>query len=266
MSTRLPSKQPSDILTSGLGLVIALPREAAGLFGRVSWSPCGDQLRCCTVHQGGRPIRVVCSGPGPQNACRATRWLASRRARVIGSIGVSGALSRQVHTGDLVLADEIVRWTGEAYERVWPPHTAFFHSLQTQLREARLHVHSGRILSVERPVLTVEEKMTHAKGSRALAADMESAGVAQAAEEAGIPFFVLRAVSDPADMGIPGFVPDCLDSKGGIRAGYLCRQLIKNPFRLIVLFRVHKGFRSGLRQLEMAWKGPLQRVVIPVNP
>lgn len=209
---------------------------------------------------------MVCSGPGPQNAWRAARWLASSGARVIGSMGVSGALSRQVHAGDLVLADEIVRWTGEAYERVWPPHTAFFHSLYTRLREARLHVYSGRILSVERPVLTVEEKMRHAKGSQALAVDMESAGVAQAAEEAGIPFFVLRAVSDPADMGIPGFVPDCVDPKGGIRAGYLCRQLLKNPFRLIVLLRVHKGFRSGLRQLEIAWKGPLQHVDIPSNP
>jgi len=205
---------------------------------------------------------VVCSGPGPQNAWRAARWLASSGARVIGSMGVSGALSRQVHAGDLVLADEIVRWTGEAYERVWSPHTTFSHSLHTQLREARLHVHSGRILSVDRPALTVREKMTHGMQSRALAVDMESAGVAQAAEEAGIPFFVLRAVSDPADMEIPGFVPDCLDSKGGLRWGYLCRQLLKNPAWLVELLGLQRRFTLAMRHLKAAWEDPIQRALL----
>ncbi len=63
------------------------------------------------------------------------------------------------------------------------------------------------------PACSVAAKATLRAASGALAIDMESAAVAEAAAEAGVPFLVLRVIADPADRAIPpvalhGVAPD----------------------------------------------------------
>lgn len=197
-----------------------------------------------------------------RNAERAGRWLASNHMAVIGSVGVSGGLSPGIGKGDLVLADEIVHWTDKTYERVWKSDASFLNRLCGALEEDHIPVQLGKILTTKGPALTVREKAAHFRESGALAIDMESAGVAGEANNAGIPFFAMRGVSDPADMPIPNFVPDGVDSKGDIRLGYLCALLVKNPFGVMGLLRLQRGFNLAMRHLKAAWEGPLRRVLL----
>jgi len=252
-------------VTPGVGLVIALRREASALFGRVRWMDCGNGQSWGTTPHRDKTVTVVRSGPGIRNAQRAGRWLVSSHAAIIGSVGVSGGLSPRLGKGDLVLADEIILWNGETYERAWKSDASSVIPLFVALQENRVPVKHGRILTTKRPALTLREKAVHFRETGALAVDMESAGVAEEAKKAGIPFFALRAVCDPADMTIPHFISDCLDSNGNIRSTYLCGQLLKNPFGVVALLGLQRCFTLAVRHLKVAWEGrPLQQVLLRV--
>lgn len=215
----------------------------------------------CSMLQRGAPVHVVCSGPGIENAGAAARVLGSRGMTILGSLGVSGGLRPDLGAGDLTLADEIYERTADTYLRTWKADGFILDAVNEACQAAYLVVHRGAILTVERPVSTRAEKAMCFKKTRALAIDMESAAVAREADAAGIPFFALRAVCDPAAFSLPAFIPRCLDPNGGIRTLFLCGRLLKQPFAVVRLLRLQMAFGKALRGLNAAWQGPLSDVL-----
>ena len=56
----------------------------------------------------------------------------------------------------------------------------------------------------------------HGDGGAAVV-DLESAAFVEAADEAGVPWLVLRAVADTADESLPAWLDRCRDANGAIR-------------------------------------------------
>ncbi len=248
-------------MNQGLGLVVALPAEARALFGRCLRKQTGDRLWAVSTLNTGTPLVIICPGPGTRNAAAAARRLVSRGMTMLGSLGVSGGLSPGVAAGDLILSHEMLQHTGESYQLVWKADRRVLESMYDALGAVRLSVHLGASLTVEQPVLSREEKAICFRETGALATDMESAAVAREAQAAGVPFFALRAVCDPATVSLPVFIGDCLDQKGGIRTLYLCGRLFKRPLTVFQLLRMQRDFQKGLRHLRAAWQGPLKSVL-----
>jgi pyruvate/2-oxoglutarate dehydrogenase complex dihydrolipoamide acyltransferase (E2) component len=69
----------------------------------------------------------------------------------------------------------------------------------------------------------------------AIAADMESMGVAEAAQAAGLPFAVLRVISDGAEQGIPPAALAGTGPDGRTRITPVLRALIGAPWQLPAL-------------------------------
>jgi hypothetical protein len=72
----------------------------------------------------------------------------------------------------------------------------------------------------------------------AAAVDLESAEWAAAAAARGLPWIILRAVSDAAGEEMPALLNDCLDDGGAVRRGRLALRLFGQPSalpRLLVL-------------------------------
>ena len=84
-------------------------------------------------------------------------------------------------------------------------------------------------------IASPETKQRLHANTGALACDMESHAVAAAAEEAGVPFLVIRAVADPVGQAIPDWVLGNITEAGDPRYGAILAGLLKNPWDLPTL-------------------------------
>lgn len=120
----------------------------------------------------------------------AARAIAADKPRLVIACGLAGAVDAGLVTGDLVIAD---RANGIAAD-------------PALVAAARKHLPSaavGEIASTSSVATTPEAKQ---KLLPALAVDLETAAIAEAATAANIPWFGVRAIVDPVDLVLPDFV------------------------------------------------------------
>ena len=153
---------------------------------------------------------IAATGVGPRNAARAADPLcAEARPELLVGAGVAGALSEDLGVGDIFVARRVLDAAGDA-----PPPDPQLTARASAMPGSR----TGTLVSVERPLVTVSEKAVWgAQVDAPAAVDMESAAWARAAAEHGIPYVVIRAVSDGARDELPGYLSRCMDRHGGIR-------------------------------------------------
>jgi hypothetical protein len=104
---------------------------------------------------------------------------------------------------------------------------------------------SGTLVCVERPLVSASEKASWAaKVDAPAAVDMESSAWARAAAAHGIPYVVLRAISDHALDELPGYLSQCMDKDGGIRRWAVALHAMAEPSTIPVLRRMQHRVRD----------------------
>ncbi len=172
------------------------------------------------------------SGVGPEKAAEGARQLAAEGARALVSFGVAGGLAPDVAAGSLVLATAVIDGGATiATDADWRD------DLKAHLA-VDLPVALGPLVGVDRMVPSAEAKRRLHADTGALACDMESHAVARVARELGLPFMVIRAISDPVWQGVPKWVLKCLTPDGGVNGKALAWALAKRPWALPTLLRL----------------------------
>jgi adenosylhomocysteine nucleosidase len=219
-------------------------------------------------------IVVRKSGIGLQAARRQAEYLAEI-SELLVSCGVSGGLHPALKTGDLVLADRVLTWdpdhssTAARRQNDKPgPHklsptqalplsfgadAGLIDYIAEKLQENTIHFYRGPILCTPKPISTAASKLSAHRLTGALAVDMESRAVCEVATEAGLPFFCLRAVCDPANQTVADALLAAVDMQGNPRIGYLLAHLVRRPWLLRDMIRMASQFRQALIALERAW-------------
>ena len=130
-------------------------------------------------------VVVYCAGIGATNAARAARHAAQHdRPRLLVSAGLAGASDRSGKVGDVLRPAAVVdAETGKAFP-------------------AR-DTHARGVLVTVGSVVSRQRKEELARQYRASAVDMEAAAVGAIAQEAGVPFVSVKAISDPLDFPMP---------------------------------------------------------------
>ena len=82
-----------------------------------------------------------------------------------------------------------------------------------------------------------------AKAGSPAAVDMESAAWARACAEAGVPYLILRAISDTADEDLPGYLAGCMDAQGSIRRAGVASGALRHPGSIPALLRMRRARR-----------------------
>ncbi|MCD8121672.1 MAG: 5'-methylthioadenosine/adenosylhomocysteine nucleosidase [Clostridiales bacterium] len=164
---------------------------------------------------GGREAVVVRSGIGKVNAGVCAQVLVDRfGVSGIVNTGIAGSLCAQINIGDLVLSTDLVQHdmnaTGFGYPvGQIPQMPVFSFEADARLRALAkeccekvnpgLGVFEGRIVSGDQFISSGEKKDWLIREFSGMCAEMEGAAVAQAAWLNGIPFLIVRAISDKAD-------------------------------------------------------------------
>ena len=164
-------------------------------------------------------------------------------AQAVISIGIGGGLDPALQVGDVVIGAEVLH---EA--RRWPTDADWSARLAQRLPRATL----GAIHGSDEMVLAASEKARLRAESGAVLTDMESHVAAKIAAERGLPFVVLRVVSDTAAASLPSAVRQGLTEDGEMNLKGVLWALARGPWQLAGLIRTGRDAGLAFRALETA--------------
>lgn len=234
-----------------LAIVAALDREIAPLRRRLDEPRDRRRLGrggvAVTGLLGGKEIVIASLGDGPRRAVEGFERLAEGTPlRGVLVVGFSGGLTPDLAAGDLVVGETIRDARGDT------PRP------DRGLRAALPEASRGQIYSSERIVGRGDAKRELARAlgsSRRAAVDLESAALARAAAARGIPFTVVRAVSDAADEDLPLDFEACRDASGGVRLRSIVARALLRPACVPGLLRLGVVARRCAGALANAAEG-----------
>ncbi len=184
--------------TCDVAVVFALGIEAGGFVDRID-ERIALRGRGFTIRLGmfnSRRVAIVISGAGAENAARATEAvLDAHRPQWIVSAGFAGGLKPDISRNDIVMASGVVDPTSRELQI----------DLSVDPAELEKHpgVHVGRVLTVNRPIRTPEEKTALGEQYDALAVDMETFAVAEVCRKRQVRCLGARIVYDSVDERLP---------------------------------------------------------------
>jgi len=195
---------------------------------------------------GGVEVHLIKTGIGPSAAAAAAQAVLSEMVLdAVVSTGYAGALGA-AGIGDVILGTEILKWTTDHAQTCFSSDPALLANARQAADLARVPWLTGAVVTVENVIWRAEEKQALGKASGAVAVDMESAAIAQAAAAVGVPFILVRAVSDRAEENLPMDFNLWLTGGGRLRA---FAQLVRHPSILRALFQMKRQVEQGSQNL-----------------
>jgi adenosylhomocysteine/aminodeoxyfutalosine nucleosidase len=133
-------------------------------------------------------------------------------AQILLFSGVAGAVNPKLNIGDLIIATKLVQHDvditafGHAYGFI--PEGKLFTQASEKLNEIALNVASENDITLTRGIIATGDQFVASNERKefiknefnADALEMEGASVAVVCENLNVPFFILRAISDSANM------------------------------------------------------------------
>ncbi|MFW5836511.1 MAG: hypothetical protein ACOCVM_00780 [Desulfovibrionaceae bacterium] len=244
-------------------VILAMRAEARTAAATRGWRPSPHGPRLDAPLAANASISWIQAGPGAVRTDRAARAALAEGAELLVSLGVSGGLDPVLRPGDLAIASEVV----DAGDPAGPPLQT---SLQASSRLAELLRQSGRpamrgpVAATHSPLSRPGDKADLFRRCGALCVDMESLAAGRAATETGTPFLCLRAVSDPAERGLPRLATQALAADGSLHALQLIRGLALAPWTIFALARLGSEFSAAKRSLALAGRS-LERLAVELS-
>lgn len=190
---------------------------------------------------------LILSGMGREPARRAAQKLVEAGADCLAGFGTAGALAPELKPGDLVLAEEVSE-AGKKYAA----SAELSASVRERLSRNGITVQTGTLACAAEPVATVEAKRELFGQTGAIAVDMESAGVFDAARRNGLPAFVLRVIIDAAHVALPDIALQRVDEFGEVDAPGLALDLARSPGQIPAVIRLACAARRAGRTMRQA--------------
>ncbi|MFA6280368.1 MAG: hypothetical protein WC612_06210 [Bdellovibrionales bacterium] len=188
-------------------------------------------------------VMVGCSGARHDRAKALVSHMIDQGAQRLISFGLCGAVSPDLVAGDLLFGTSVMA-LGDA----WEADGAAYQSLVDKLPRALCVSFWGG----DRIAARAQDKAMIYRRTACMAVDMESHIVARQAHEAGIPFNVIRAVSDPFDMDLPPAALLPLTAEGGVDTSAVWQSIKKTPAQLFDLTRLGYNTFLAMRSLRFA--------------
>lgn len=226
-----------------IALVASQKGEFAGFLrrfgpGEALESPLRYARRICAD---GIEWLLYADGQGVRSAERACAAIPECETLfALGSIGYCGGARPHWKRGDVLLASEVQdSRSGERFA-CWMPS------------EGDGGPPVGRILTVERVIGEALEKCRLGEGG-VDAVEMEASAVARFAQERGLRFFSLKAVSDPCDEDLAIDFHRATREDGSMRVGLILAQALHRPWhRLPRLSRLASAAKLSSENLGAA--------------
>ncbi len=230
------------------GVIAALPEEIAPVRRRLAG---GERIRLPRGHAiegrlNDRPTIVTATGDGANLATLGMeQLLAVRGLDAVIVIGIAGGLSDDLEVGSVVAARRVFDDTGELPA---PDPELLERTAELKfVRQGMVYSHS----QVAVDPLVKQRLWHHWQGEEASVVDLESASYARVAAAHGIPYLVLRAVSDSHDEALPLDFNMFRKSDGSSDRAKVLRYSLRHPSILPELMQLRERLRHCAERLAI---------------
>ncbi len=199
-----------------LGIIGAMAVEVAALKEKMAGAAVSVKagMEFCEGVLEGLPVVVVQCGVGKVNAALCTQILCDcYGVTAIVNTGIAGSLCSDLDIADLVISRDAIHhdfdlhFWGRPVGQVPGFDVTAFPADEALIAKAFAaaeavnpgHNRIGRVASGDQFICSREQKEKIIADTQAICAEMEGASIAHAAYRNGIPFVILRAISDKAD-------------------------------------------------------------------
>ena len=208
-------------------------------------------VSCAIGRRGDRSYWLIQTGVGPDAAGRAARAvLREQRMGLVLSTGFACGLAEGA-VGDLIVGTEVRSVHHEGAWTVSDKVIICDKDIRARLcaaaERAQLSFKIGSLVSAPTVVWQAEEKRALRRLTQAVGLDMESAALATAAQEQGLPVAIVRTVSDLIDEDLPLDFNLFLRPTGWMKG---MQALVCRPSRLVGLNRLRKQSRLAADRLS----------------
>lgn len=185
----------------------------------------------------------VC-GIGEQAARKAATGLCDQGVSALVSFGVAGALDESLRPGDLVMPQHIQIEQSEpvSVELAWRTRIM-------QLLPQHVKVVGGKLATSRQMLSSEAAKRAFSAKHGACAVDMESGAIADVAAAAGIPFVVVRAITDPLEFSPPPVLMDAVYPDGSVNILQLLSLLLRRSINISTLLQLAPSMRAACATL-----------------
>ncbi len=190
-----------------------------------------------------KDARVAISAARPDQAKEAAFKLVQLGATRLLSFGLAGGLKPGLPAGTLIIASTICA-VGET------KHCDDYWNAKLRRKLPKAIV--GPVWASGTIVKRSQDKKTLFEQSGCLAADMESCAVSKAALEARIPFVVVRAIADTAEMDLPPAALVPLRGDGRVEVGKVFKSILKSPAQSPSLIHLGRNTCKAMLSLKKA--------------
>ena len=187
------------------------------------------EIQCLVATSPMSPDVLTFAGFGPERGEAGAYQLIAKGADALVSFGIAGGIAPGVQAGMLVLASTVIDG-----EKKFKASDVWRNSLK-KLLPSDINVSEGSIVGVDKMVASQDAKRQLFEATGAIACDMETHSMARVAVATGVPFIVVRAISDPAWRDIPNWILSCLTSDGEVDYWRLSLAQLSHPWRLPAL-------------------------------
>jgi adenosylhomocysteine nucleosidase len=190
----------------------------------------------------GAGFMVAIGGGAPAGAADAARRLVAQGAEALVSFGLAGGLNPALRAGDLLVPATVIE-DGAVYQCA-PELLAWLGGPA-----------AGPMLAGSEIAATATQKSALFGATRADAVDLESGAVARIAAAAGLPFAVLRAVTDVAGCDLPPAALAALDQAGAIGLARVIASVLRAPGQIPALLQLARDAGRARRSLQAHLRG-----------
>lgn len=213
-------------------------------------------IRCHVASQAQTEWWLIPMGVGPQRAAAtAANVLAAKRLDALWSTGFACALGT-AGIGDVLIGTGVTRVDGVTQGQPLACAPSTVEWLRQAAGAKGLETHYGGFVTVPRVLCRAEEKREMADLVGGIGLDMESAALGLVAMEQGIPFAIVRTVSDLLDESLPLDFNLFLRPSGWAKGVAAC---LVHPSSLVGLNRLRVQSRIAGQQLTALYRACAER-------
>jgi len=239
-------------MTSPVAFVFAMPMELVPLTRALSLEKQTDDAGPTWVGRlGPRPVVAIVTGMGTELATAGVERLLARTevARVV-VVGITGAVHDETPIGTLILPAVVV--DGASGTEYRPDH------LGSGTPEGTMWTSDS--------LITDPDTLDGMRRDGVVSLDMETAAVAAVCLRHGVPWSVIRAISDRAtDGSVDEEVFHLSNQDGTPNAKAVAAYLVKHPGRIPAMARMAKGARLATERAVEAAISAVSELVDPAG-
>lgn len=215
-----------------IGVVTGLAFESDVILRRARYDGVADKV-------------LVRTGFGRERSRRAAEALLTEGATALLSFGIASGLDPNVRceTAVIAIAVKAENMPALACTPSW---------LERMARTFGAHQPSacGHLAYAPVMLITGLDKARTFRATGALAADMESYGVGEAALAAHVPFAALRVVADTAGDELPEIALHAIAPDGSLELGETLGRILKNPAQIPGLLKLGRSAARARNRLD----------------